>query len=82
MESGFVFLAMWLVPPALFVLTGMFMVYYKGWISTLDDNPFITNNKEKGEDKTHILCLFGFLFPIIALGCYGLVLNLYRKSVV
>lgn len=74
MESGFVFLAMWLVPPALFVLTGMFMVYREGCSASLTD-VYVHFDIDKYIDKTNLLCLLGILYPLAMLMYYHFVVG-------
>lgn len=74
--NGFVFLCMWLVPPAMFVLTGMLMVYLKGYgTSIVEGGTHVHYELDKCKDGSGILCLFGSIYPLLALVYYSLVIG-------
>ena len=74
--NGFVFLCMWLVPPAMFVLTGMLMVYLKGYgTSILEGGTHVHYELDKCKDGSSILCLFGIIYPLLSLAYYYFVIG-------
>lgn len=64
-----VFLGMWLVPPSIFIMAGVLLVYYKG---------LYTSSMENSEDERGALYLYGIgiIVPLTCLLYYHFSLNL------
>lgn len=74
MENTFVMLGMWLVPPMIFILAGVLLVYSKGYCTTaMEEDPEGLNGNEIG--VTYLLGT-GIITPVLCLLYYHFILNL------